>query len=229
MVCVADDVASSLRAVALAERHPVLVATAGIHPHEAAKASDRHFDQLRQIVGRAEVVAVGEIGLDYHYDFAPVEVQKEVFRRQLRLAKDVGLPVVVHSREAEDDVLSLLEAEGAHKIGGVLHCFWGSAEAAARALELGFHLGVGGPVTFKNAEELRRVLGGVPTDRLLVETDAPYLAPVPYRGKRNEPAFVVHTGIALAGVVGVDPDELAQRTTANAARLFGLDVAPPGA
>lgn len=229
IVCVADSLPSAHGCVLLARRHEGVWATAGIHPHNAAQATEDHFAQLRRILtddARAAggpVVAVGEAGLDFHYDFSPRDVQEEVFRRQIRLAHEFELPIIMHSRAAEQRVLEVLEDEGIPAAGGVLHCFWGSAAVAERALAMGLYLGVGGPVTFKNAGDLRSVLRDVPLDRLLVETDAPYLAPVPYRGKRNEPAYVVHAGRALAELLGVAEEELAAATTRNATRLFDLD------
>ncbi len=230
VVCVADTAASARGCVALARRHRGVWATVGIHPHHAAEATEADFADLRRLLeGEARaaggpVVAVGEAGLDFHYDFSPRHVQEDVFRKQIRLAHEFGLPIIMHSRKAEERVLDVLAEEGVPEAGGVLHCFWGSAEVAESALAMGLYLGVGGPVTFKNADDLRSVLKSVPTERLLVETDAPYLAPVPFRGKRNEPAYVVHAGRALAELLGVVESELAAVTSRNAARLFGIDA-----
>lgn len=229
VVCVADDVHAAKRGLELAERFGGrVVATAGIHPHQAGAATAEDLAELASIVDGGAVVAVGEMGLDYHYDFAPVDVQQEVFRHQLRLAKRVGLPVILHSRKAEHDVLRILEEEGADEIGGVMHCFWGDAEAARRTLDLGFYIGVGGPVTFKNTGDLREILAEVPLERMIIETDSPYLAPVPYRGKRNEPAYVAETAASLAALLGVPVATVAEQTTANARRLFQLDVGEGG-
>ncbi len=223
IVCVADDVGAAKRGLELAERYgPQVVATAGIHPHQAAAATPDDLAELARIIEEGKVVAVGEIGLDYHYDFAPVDVQQEVCRHQVRLAKQARLPVILHSRKAEHDVLRILEEEQADEIGGVMHCFWGDAEAARRTLDLGFYIGVGGPVTFKNTDDLRSVLADVPLERIIIETDSPYLAPVPHRGKRNEPAYVAETAAALARLFGVSVETVAEQTTANARRLFRL-------
>lgn len=229
IICVADSVASAHGCVALAGRHEGVWATAGIHPHNAAQATDEHFAEMRRLftadsrhVG-GRIVAVGEAGLDFHYDFSPRDVQETVFRRHIALAHEFNLPLIMHSRQAEQRVLDVLEEEGVPEAGGVLHCFWGNAEVAERALAMGLYLGVGGPVTFKNTDDLRAVLREVPYGRLLVETDAPYLAPVPFRGKRNEPAYVVHAGRALAELLGLAETELAAITTQNAIQLFGLD------
>lgn len=222
VICIGDNLEASREAIALAGREPSVWATAGIHPHHAHEAPEGWEGQLRELLAQPRVVAVGEVGLDYHYDFAPREVQQEVFRRQIRIAVELGLPLVIHNREADADVLRILREENAGAVGGVLHCFWSDHETAAEALELGFHFGVGGPVTFKNSDALRQVLAGVPAERLLVETDSPYLAPVPHRGKRNEPAYVVESARVLAQVKGLSFEELAHVTTENARRLFRL-------
>lgn len=222
ILCVADDLASAVRGLELAAEHPQLRVTAGIHPHKAGTVGEPDFAELERIVASGRVAAVGEIGLDFHYDFAPRARQIEVFRRQIGIALKHRLPVVLHSRSAEAEVLRILEEEGASEIGGVMHCFWGDAEALQTTLRLGFFVGVGGPVTFKSAEELRALVRTVPVDRILLETDSPYLAPVPYRGKRNEPAYVAATARRLAEVLSLDVEELAERTTANADRLFRL-------
>jgi len=220
ILCVGDTVEASAAAIRLAREREEVWATVGIHPHEAAKAPEDIEAALAPLLTGAKVLAVGEVGLDYHYDFAPVETQKRVFREQIKLAKRFGLPLVIHSRESYDDVIRILDEEGAGEVGGVLHCFWGTKEIARAALDMGFYLGVGGPVTFKSAGELRELVRTLPPERLVVETDSPYLAPVPHRGKRNEPAYVVETGKALAGVLGLDAAEVADVTTRNAIALF---------
>jgi TatD DNase family protein len=194
----------------------------GVHPHVAHAFAD-NLSRAREIVraqiaGTPSVRAVGEIGLDYHYDHSPRDVQQAVFRSQLHLARDLGLPVVIHTREADDDTLSLLRAAG---VPGVLHCFTGSRSLAEAALDLGFYISFAGIVTFPKATELREVALTVPLDRLLVETDSPFLAPVPHRGKRNEPALVADVVKRLADLHDTEPAELARRTTANFLRLFG--------
>lgn len=206
--------------VRLADQHSELYATAGIHPHDAAKASDADLKNVRELLRHPKVVAVGEIGLDYHYDFAPRDRQRAMFLAQLAIAKEAGTPVVIHTREAWDDTFALLaEYWAPHEIGGIMHCFSGGPEQARRSLELGFYLSFGGIVTFPKAAEIRQAAAEAPADRILVETDAPYLAPVPKRGKRNEPAYVVHSVAKLAEVRNVAPAEIARQTTTNFEKL----------
>jgi TatD DNase family protein len=222
VLTVGTDLASSLHAVELAEERPgTLSAAAGVHPHDAAKHDPAEWPELEALWSSGRVVAVGETGLDYHYNFSPPAVQRELFARQLDAGARHGLPVIVHLREAFDDGFALL-GEAALPAGGVLHCFTGGPAEAERALALGLHLSFAGVVTFPKALALREAAALVPGERLLVETDAPYLAPVPRRGKRNEPAYVAHTARCLAGLRGEPPEALAAATTANATRLFGL-------
>lgn len=212
--------------VRLAERYPFMVATVGVHPHDAAKADDATFARLRELAGHPKVKALGEIGLDYHYDFSPRAVQRAVFERQLAIAAEAGLPVVIHTREAWEDTLALLDA---HWQGpGVMHCFTGDEQQARQALDRGFHLAFGGVLTFPKAEEVRQAARITPDDRLLVETDCPYLAPVPKRGKRNEPAFLVETVRRLAEVRGVPAEHIAEQTTRNFRRWCLRDEADNG-
>jgi TatD DNase family protein len=208
-------------AIELAAKYPGVYATVGVHPHEASKADAVTFDELRALLGETSVLALGEIGLDYHYDFSPREVQRDVFIAQLRLAKDAGKPVIIHTREAWSDTVEVLRREWAG--AGIMHCFTGDEGQAREALEMGFHLSFGGVVTFNKAENVREAAAIVPDDRLLVETDAPYLAPIPHRGTRNEPAFMVETVRRLASVRGVPPEHVAAITTANFERLMGLN------
>jgi TatD DNase family protein len=194
----------------------------GAHPHEARLATEATYEELAGLAGAGSLVAIGEIGLDFHYDLSPRDVQREVFRRQIRLAREVRLPIIVHSREAEDETAALLEEEHAEEVGGVIHCFTGGPGLARRALALGFYISFSGIAAFPKAEPLREVARGVPADRLLIETDAPYLAPPPHRGQRNEPAFVVEVARVLAGARGVTTAEIAQQTTANFGRCLRL-------
>ncbi len=205
------------RAVRLAERYPQIVASVGVHPHDAAKFTPRTADDLRALAGEGKVVAFGEIGLDYHYDFSPRDAQREVFREQLRLAGAAALPVIIHTREAWEDTLAMLREEW--RGPGIMHCFTGDAAQAREALDLGFYLAFGGVLTFPNAGAVREAARITPEDRLLVETDAPYLAPVPWRGKRNEPAFMAETARKLAEIRGVTAEEIASITTTNFNRL----------
>ena len=202
-----------------AEPHPFLCATIGIHPHEAAKATGETFARLRSLSAHPKVRAVGEIGLDYHYDFSPRDVQMRVFRRQMEMAAECGLPIVIHTREAWDDTLAAVKNAGGLPHGGIMHCFTGDAAQARQALDMGFHLAFGGVLTFPKAEALREAARVTPEDRLLIETDCPYLAPVPHRGKRNEPAFVAQTARRLAEVRSTAIEEIAEVTTRNFERL----------
>ena len=198
--------------------------TAGIHPHEAGNVSDADWAALEAFCRREPIVAVGECGLDYHYDHSPRDVQRAAFERQVRLAKELNQPLVVHTREADDDTVAILKAE-LGPLGGAIHCFTGDAAAARRYLDLGLHLSIPGVVTFKAAQELREAAKLIPLDRLLVETDCPFLTPVPHRGKRNEPAYVALTARALADLRGEPYEVVAQATSTNARRLLRLDVA----
>ena len=204
-------------AVRLADRYPFIYATIGVHPHDASKATSETFDRLHALAQHPKVVALGEIGLDYHYDFSPRDVQRSVFERQLGLAAGTGRPIVIHTREAWADTMALLRMKW--RGSGIMHCFTGDADQAREALDLGFHLSFGGVVTFPKAESVRAAARIAPDDRLLVETDCPYLAPAPHRGKRNEPAFVVETVKRLAEVRGCAPEEIAKITTRNWERL----------
>jgi TatD DNase family protein len=205
-------------AVRLADKHEQIYATIGVHPHDASKLTPQMLDDLRSLAANPKVVAFGEIGLDYHYDFSPREVQCEVFERQLTLAAECGKPIVIHTREAWDDTLAILRAHW--RGGGIMHCFTGDEAQARQSLDLGFHLSFGGVLTFPKAEEVRQAARMAPVDRLLIETDCPYLAPVPHRGKRNEPAFVVETARRLAEVRGVPVETIAEATTGNFEHLL---------
>ncbi|PYS85456.1 MAG: hypothetical protein DMF67_00450 [Acidobacteria bacterium] len=213
------------RAVAVALKYEGVYAAVGVHPHDARLYDHDAERRLLEIVRRGPpVVAWGEIGLDYHYDNSPRDVQRGIFVTQLRLARSEGLPVIIHSREADDDTVFFLRREWAGaRTGGVMHCFGGGLPLAEAALELGFMISFAGNVTFKKAENLREVARAVPLERLLVETDCPFLAPVPLRGRRNEPAYVVETARFLAGLRGVGTEEFGRVTSENFARLFGLD------
>jgi TatD DNase family protein len=212
------------RAVALAAAHDPIYATVGVHPHEAALVSDAVIGTLEKLTSEPKVVAIGETGLDYFYDNSPRAQQRAAFARFIQLGRARGLPVVVHLRDADPDALDIMRAEGAAMAGGVIHCFSGDAASARAFLDLGFHISFSGIVTFKNAAPLREAARIVPADRLLVETDAPFLAPVPQRGRRNEPALVVHTAAVLAEVRGESLATVAENTRRNAARLFRLSA-----
>jgi TatD DNase family protein len=225
VVCVATGAASSAASAALAARFD-LACTVGIHPNHAAQESADAWDHVLQLIDAPRVVGVGETGLDRHWDFTPFAVQQDFFARHLELGKRRDLAVVIHCREADADMLPMLrEHFDRHgPIRGVMHSFCGDADMAAACLAMGLHLSFAGMLTYKNAQALRAVAAGLPLDRLLVETDSPYLAPVPVRGKRNEPANVVHTAAVLAQALGVGPGTLAEQTTRNARALFGLSA-----
>jgi TatD DNase family protein len=206
--------------LALAERFPGVYATAGIHPHAASQSSEDAFARIRELLAHPRVVAVGETGLDYHYDFSPRDVQRDNFARHLEMARETGKPVIVHSRESDDDLRALLREAGQGTVG-VLHSFSSGRDLLEEALGMGWYASFSGMVTFKKYEGAEFVRM-VPADRILVETDTPYLAPVPHRGKTNEPAYVVHVADRCAQMRGEDAFEFAARTTENARRFYGL-------
>lgn len=217
------------RAVDLAEKHDDIYAAVGVHPHDAKLFGDAAELRLLDLVKQSQrVITWGEIGLDYHYDHSPRDVQREVFRRQLRMARALELPVVIHSREADDDTIAILREEfTGYERGGVMHCFGGSLAMAESAIELGFYVSFAGNLTFKKADDLRRVAHQLPLGRLLIETDCPYLSPVPFRGRRNEPARVIETARCLASLFGVALEEIGRTTGENFVRLFRLEGAKP--
>ncbi|WP_394848764.1 TatD family hydrolase [Pendulispora brunnea] len=221
VVGVGQDLAPARHAVALAHaRGDHVAAVVGIHPHDAITLNDASLAELQGLARDPAVVAVGEIGLDYHYDHSPREVQRAAFARLVGLAREVNKPIVIHTREAAKDTLAILEAEGARDVGGVIHCFSEDRAFAERALALGFYLSFSGIVTFKGAKSVHDVAAWAPEDRILVETDSPYLAPVPLRGKSCEPAYVIHTAQRIAELRNVDLTRIAEVTSANAARIF---------
>ena len=218
-----DENDSYRKAFPLVEAHENLLTAVGCHPHDAKIFDERGGeDFLKSLASRPRLVAIGEIGLDYHYNLSRPEVQRDIFRRQIRVARELSLPVIVHHREAESDLVKVLEEERVSEIGGILHSFTADLKTAERALDMGFLISFSGILTFKNAAPLRDVARRLPLDRLLVESDCPYLAPVPHRGKRNEPAFVHDTLRSLAEVKGLPPGEIEQATDANFRRFFGL-------
>lgn len=222
LVVVGDTIAASRAGMALCS--PRVFATAGVHPHHAAETGAETWDELRPLLATPGVVALGEIGLDYHYDFSPREDQRAVFETQLGLACEANLPVVIHCREAEEDLSSILSPFVGTLSGGVMHCFGGNAAFAERCLAWGLYISFAGNVTFPKAEDLRDAARVVPLDRLLVETDAPYLAPKPVRGKRCEPTFVVHTAAFLAELKSEPLEEFTRATTHNAHQLYRVPL-----
>ncbi|MFQ5585280.1 MAG: YchF/TatD family DNA exonuclease [Thermodesulfobacteriota bacterium] len=209
-------------ALEIAEKNDAMYAAIGIHPHDARLVGEETFQQIQSLAGREKVIAIGETGLDYHYDNSPREVQREAFRSHIRLARSLNLPLIVHTREADTDTLAILKEEGAGETGGVFHCFSGDYDMATECLDMGFLLSFTGIVTFPGATALHEVVKKIPVERMAVETDCPYLAPVPCRGKRNEPAYVVETAKRIAALKGLSLDDVARITTLNAQGLFGI-------
>jgi TatD DNase family protein len=224
VILAAGDAAEAAQAQRVLDLWPDTRLSIGVHPHSAHEFSDnpgKAADVVRsQIVATPAARAIGEIGLDYHYDFSPRAVQQGVFRVQVRLARELNRPVVIHTREADADTIAILREEGGGDMRGVLHCFTGNAELARAGLDLGFFISFAGIVSFPKAGELRAVAKQVPLERLLVETDSPFLAPVPYRGKRNEPSYVVRVAATLAEILGMEAEAVARQTTANFSQLF---------
>ncbi|MFI5352689.1 MAG: TatD family hydrolase [Candidatus Binatales bacterium] len=213
------------RTVEIAESRPRVFAAVGVHPHDAKDCDPARIAELRDLARSKKVVAIGETGLDFHYMHSPAGAQEASLRRHLELAGELGLPVVIHCRDGERRVIEIVREIGMSRAGGVIHCFTGDLAAAREFVELGFCISFSGILTFRNANALRAAVAAVPDDAVMVETDAPYLAPEPYRGKRNEPAFVVRTLEVLARIRGLEPDRLAAQIAANAARLFRLPPA----
>ena len=218
---VGTDIEFSAKAQRLAERTDYIWAAVGVHPHDASDAPDDYIERLTEIAARPKVTAIGEIGLDYHYDFSPRDVQRRVFERQLELAQRLGLPVIIHMREATQDTLAMLRE---HKgIKGVMHCFSGSAETAEVCVGMGLYVSFTGSVTFKNARKVVEAAAAVPPERLMAETDCPYLSPEPVRGRRNDPSNVRYVLGKLAEIKGVPADEMAEINIRNARELFGIE------
>lgn len=227
VVGVGRDLEPARSAVALAKRIPERIGAAvGVHPHDATTLTDETYEELAKLAAEPEVAAVGEIGLDYHYDHSPRDVQRAAFARLVGLARALKKPIVVHTRSAPADTIDILASEGARDVGGVIHCFSEDRAFAEKALDLGFDISFSGIVTFKSSSAIQEVATWAPLDRIVVETDSPYLAPVPLRGKPCEPAFVVHTARRVAELRGIAADELAAATTANAERLFRRTFRP---
>lgn len=218
----AGDVSSNSEAVALADSFANVYATVGMHPHDAKDVGEDSLQKLKELALHPKVIAVGETGLDYYYDHSPRDVQRRVFTQFIHMARETGLPIVVHERDAASEGAELLRSEGEGKLRGVIHCFTGTYEAARAYLDLGFYISFTGIITFKNAEALRDVAHRVPLERILVETDSPYLTPVPHRGRRNEPAYVRLVAETVANIKGLSLEEVARITTDNTCRLFGI-------
>jgi TatD DNase family protein len=217
------DLATSQSAIALAKQYPFVYASIGVHPHEVRHIQDDWYDEFRRLAKNKRIVAYGEIGLDYHYNHSSPKEQRERFREQIQLARELRLPVIIHTREAQEDTIAILKEERASEVGGVFHCFSGDGWLAKEALDMGFYLSFSGILTFQNAGALREIAKNTPLDRVLIETDCPYLTPVPYRGKRNEPAYVSQVAKQLAVLhPELSLDDVQRTTTVNAKRLFKI-------
>ena len=224
MIVVGFDRETIAKAIELAEKHEAIYAAIGWHPVDAVTCTDTDLLWIEELALSSDlVVAIGEIGLDYYWDTSSPEIQETIFRKQIRLAKKLDLPIVIHNRDATEDLVRVLKEEDAGVVGGVMHCFSGSVETVQQCLDMGFYISIAGPVTFKNAKKLKDVAQYVPIDRLVLETDCPYLTPEPFRGKRNEPAYVRYIAEEIARLRGISVAALAEATTANAQRIFKLD------
>lgn len=225
ILSVGCDLASSVANVQLAQRYQSLYAAVGFHPHDAEALNQTALDQFRELLQQSKVVAVGEIGLDYYRNRSPQDVQQQAFRSQIALAKETGKPIIVHDRDAHDDVIRILTEENATNVGGVLHCFSGDLKMARQCLDLGFYLSFTGTITYPKNDAARQMLGELPLDKILLETDCPYLSPQPFRGKRNEPAYVRYAAATLAEIKGLTVDDVARITSRNCFDLFGIGTA----
>ena len=229
IITIGSDLAGNRGGLELSQKYDFIYASVGFHPHDAKDFTKDIFDQIKtwakeSKIQNHKIVAIGEIGLDYHYDHSPREIQRDVFVKQLQLAKELDLPVIIHSREAKRDTLEIVSESGVNK--GVFHCFSGDMDMAERAMAMGFCISIAGPVTFKNAKKLQEITAAIPDDFLLIETDAPYLTPEPFRGRRNEPAYLIHTAQAIAELRGVSLEDISRITTLNAMRLFRIGELP---
>ncbi|XQY91960.1 TatD family hydrolase [Metabacillus sp. HB246100] len=222
IVVVGFDRETITRAMELTEEYDMIYAAVGWHPVDAIDMTDDDLKWIKELASHPKVVAIGEMGLDYYWDKSPKEIQKEVFRKQIQLAKEVKLPIIIHNRDATEDVVAILKDEGASEVGGIMHCFTGSIEVAKQCMDMNFYLSFGGPVTFKNAKKPKEVAKDIPLDRLLIETDCPYLTPHPYRGKRNEPSYVKYVAEQIAELRGMSFEEIAEKTSDNANKVFGI-------
>ena len=214
------DIQSSRDAVDLAAKYENIYATVGVHPHDSKSYNDETAREILELSQNSKVIAIGEIGLDFHYDFSPRPQQFAAFEAQIELASRVGLPIVVHSRESNPESLQVLKRHAKNLVGGVYHCFSGDEQFASEVFDIGFYIGIDGPVTYKASEKLRRVVEMYPIDKILLETDCPYLSPIPRRGKRNEPSYLQYVADEVARVKGVELEELGKITTRNAKTLF---------
>ncbi|WP_419960516.1 TatD family hydrolase [Psychrobacillus sp. BM2] len=222
MVVIGFDRITIERAMKLVEEYSFLYAVVGWHPVDAIDCTEEDLKWIEELAGHEKVVGIGEMGLDYHWDKSPKDVQQALFRQQIRLAQKVNLPIIIHNRDATEDVIRILQEEEAHLTGGIMHCYGGSVETAKQCIEMNFMISLGGPVTFKNAKKPKEVATEIPLEYLLIETDAPYLAPHPHRGKRNEPALVTLVAEEIANLKGITVEEVAEATTKNAEKFFKI-------
>jgi TatD DNase family protein len=222
IVVVGFDRDTIRRAMELTEQYDMIYAAVGWHPVDAIDMTDDDLEWIKELASHPKVVAIGEMGLDYYWDKSPKDIQKEVFRKQIQLAKEVQLPIIIHNRDATEDVVKILQEENAREVGGIMHCFTGSLEVAKQCIDMNFYLSFGGPVTFKNAKKPKEVAKEIPIDRLLIETDCPYLTPHPFRGKRNEPSYVKYVAEQIAELRELSVEEVAKKTSDNAKKLFGI-------
>lgn len=222
MVVIGFDRITIERAMKLVEEYSFLYAVVGWHPVDAIDCTEEDLKWIEELAEHEKVVGIGEMGLDYHWDKSPKDVQQALFRQQIRLAQKVNLPIIIHNRDATEDVIRILQEEEAHLTGGIMHCYGGSVETAKQCIEMNFMISLGGPVTFKNAKKPKEVATEIPLEYLLIETDAPYLAPHPHRGKRNEPALVTLVAEEIAHLKGITVEEVAEATTKNAERFFKI-------
>ncbi|MGM0877662.1 MAG: TatD family hydrolase [Bacillota bacterium] len=222
IVVVGFDRDTIKRAMELTEKYEMIYAAVGWHPVDAIDMTDDDLVWIKELASHPKVVAIGEMGLDYYWDKSPKDIQKEVFRKQIQLAKEVQLPIIIHNRDATEDVVKILQEENASEVGGIMHCFTGSLEVAKQCIDMNFYLSFGGPVTFKNAKKPKEVAKEIPIDRLLIETDCPYLTPHPFRGKRNEPSYVKYVAEQIAELRALSVEEVARKTSDNAKKLFGI-------
>ena len=222
MVVIGFDRITIERAMFLVEEYSFIYAVVGWHPVDAIDCTEEDLKWIEELASHEKVVGIGEMGLDYHWDKSPKDIQQEVFRKQIRLAQKVKLPIIIHNRDATEDVIRILQEEEAYLTGGIMHCYGGSVEIAKQCIDMNFMISLGGPVTFKNAKKPKEVAAEIPLEYLLIETDAPYLAPHPHRGKRNEPALVILVAEEIARLKGITIEEVAEATTKNAERFFNI-------
>ncbi len=220
IVAVSSDLISSKKSLGIAKDYPIVYAAVGVHPHEASSFNEEVLSDIEYLGTEQKVVAIGETGLDYHYTHSPRDIQISSFRKHIELAKKLNLPLIIHVRDAHDDVLKIIKEEDAWETMGVIHCFTGDYETAKRYIDEGFYISFSGIVTFKNADEIREAARKIPIERMLIETDSPYLAPIPFRGKRNEPSYVKYVAEKIAELRGVSPGKIEEETTTNAKNLF---------